>query len=244
MIKIYKDKIIATVYNPKTSSWEEINVLEQDESLLNYFKDEIQIDKGVTVLDLMKILQRESNVIDTVFFSWNGGIPIQVFLDWVEEHPGQENKSFKKIVFSQYIDLSEDNFELVKDMTVVDQKGDTHGLDFSQISEWYHLPIEINNNLLSDKPELNNQPITLSLFDFLATFLDELTFYGRPENQISQIKEIVQTLEEFKERSPEPITLTLEQLQDQLTQALQQEDYEAASILRDEIKRKQFPKKH
>lgn len=235
MIKIYKDKIIATVYNPKTSSWEDINVIEQDESLLNYFKDEVQVAKDVTVLDLMKILQRESNVIDTVFFSWNGGIPIQVFLDWVEEHPGEENKSFKKVVFSQFIDLSQGKFDLVKDVVVEDQKGETHGLDFSQISEWYHLPIEIDNKLLSDISELN-KPITLSLFDFLAMFLDELTFYGRPENQISQVKEIVQTLQEFKEVSLEP---TLEQLEDQLTQALQKEDYEAASILRDEIKKQQ-----
>lgn len=238
MIKIYKDKIIAKVYNAKTNSWEEINVIEQDESLLNYFKDEVQIAEDVTVLDLMKILQRESNVIDTVFFSWNGGIPVQIFLDWVKEHPGEQNKSLKKIVFSQFVDLSQDEFKLIKDISVEDHTGNVHRLDYMQISEWYHLPIEIDNDLVSEIHELN-KPIKLSLFDFLAMFLDELTFYGRPENQISHVKEMIQTLEEFKEVSLEPITLTLEQLQDQLTQALQKEDYEAASILRDEIKRKQ-----
>lgn len=238
MIKIYKDKIIATVYNSKTSSWEEINIIEQDESLLNYFKDEVQIDKDVTVLDLMKILQRESHVIDTIFFSWNGGIPIQVFLDWVKEHPGEENKSFKKIVFSQAIDFNQEEFELIKDVSVSDHANVSYGLDLSQISEWYHLPIEINNRLIPGV----SKTLKLSLFDFIAMFLDELTFHGKPENQVSNIKEIVQTLEEFKEVSLEPITLTIDQLQDKLNQALQQEDYEAASLLRDEIRKKQVKK--
>jgi len=87
-----------------------------------------------------------------------------------------------------------------------------------------------------------SKTLKLSLFDFIAMFLDELTFHGKPENQISNIKEIVQTLEEFKEVSLEPITLTIDQLQDKLNQALQQEDYEAASLLRDEIRKKQIKK--
>lgn len=227
MVKIYKDKIIATVYNSETKREEEINIIEQDESLLNYFKDKIEIDKNVTVLDLMKFLQRENHVIDTVFFSWNGGIPIKVFLDWVKEHPGEENKSFKKVIFTQFVAKVEDKVELVKSVTVEDYKNESYGLDLSPISEWYHLPIEID-------PDVE---IEFSLFDFLAVFLDELTYYGRPENQISQTKEILETLKEFNEASSEPITFTLEQLQDKLNQALQREDYEAASILRDEIKK-------
>lgn len=258
MIKIYKNKITNQEYNPKTEELEEIDV--SADSLLNYLREEVVLAEGVTPRDLVEHLYPEYKTLDICFHSWNSGHSLKIFYDWMNSHKKSESFTLKQIEMTWRGEIENDgNIIVFADVYGSDAVGTHFGLDLSPISDWKDLPLVLNEKIIYEAQEVQSDGkikniVSLrgikkwTLFDLISEFLYELTWYGNPENQMKireETGEMIDQQLQFRDYEFEPLPelskgarlmVMLKEKKSKLQEAVDEENYEAAVKLREEIK--------
>jgi len=225
-----------------------------------HFQSTIEVDRDVTVEDLMRVLMKNESDIDMMFYGFSKGLRIRPFYEemllppnnkridiayvevgWSSDYFGSDRpgKSNELFLFVQISGIAKKR-----------QKNELRSYNLSQVplNDWKHIGLSVCDmmrvhdfrvNQKGETGKTETQVITLieakrdmTLYDFIGGFIESIAWYGYP----SQRKERMDDIEEIISEPDEDIgEYSLEDKEYELKKALGEEDYERASVLKKEI---------
>lgn len=223
----------------------------------HYLQNILEIEKGVTVEDLMKELIRHEVDVDTMFFGFSKGFNMRPFYEEMLMKPDNKRKDLSYVEFSWMADYYRNDsignevmiFMQMNGMTTSKKENETLSYNLSQIplNDWKHLEIRVSNLLLVYDFQVNKKDengtfgtrvITLleakkevTLYDFIGGFIDCITWHGYPENRNERVNDI----NTIVHQEEDVIIYDIEDKEYELKKAIEREDYELASVLKKQI---------
>ena len=241
-----------------------INKLTPIENLRYHYNDILVLSPGLTYGEVMSVLESHKDILETDFIADTRGWPLQPYFDWIKEEK-TEDLDFKHIDFEwindchSYMDrkrgVKETNLWTYLSMGAKGNDGINYSLSFTSMNNLKDVPVVLTKEcdlsiFDSEKGEMVNllkYTHETKLREFIAALLSEITFYGDPENIKKQKEELVERSDELENLTPEELVeattpwevVQLGWLEDELKEALTEENYEWAGRVRDEISKVQ-----
>jgi len=261
---IYKDKITSTIWEEENQEWLEYNIADNDGQFTQYFNQAVEIKEDVTVEDFMNHLEKYEKVIDFCFAAYNHGNDFRLYLEDMRAELSDDYKKDTKVSeiemcwFGEIVDEELNIFGTfrgwIDEKTLIEnglESDGPYGMEFTPLSLWKNSLISLNENIIIIKHEDENSVEENVFFDgfkawrlhdFISSFLHELTAYGSPKER----EELVQKIKDYdiKEvaKDKEKAKFWLDFLESELknskvdmSQAIENEDYEKASQLKKDI---------
>lgn len=224
-----------------------------------HLQSTIEVDADVTVSDLMEELMRHEADVDMIFYGSSKGHHIRPFYDEMVMTANNKRDDLVHAEISWASDYfrSERNgkpdevsiFTQINGIAKKTKEDAATSYNLSQIpmNDWKHLFLRISNSLLVydfriDKEDesgtFGTKVITIleanrdmTLYDFIAGFIEEITWYGYPD----QRKEKINDIDNIVHLGDNVSAAKLEDKEYELKSALEREDYELAAILKKDI---------
>ncbi len=214
MIKLFKNKII---YENDYSPEQEEYVKKEIENVIPYLKEVIEIDDNFTLEDFFKIIEKDIELYELVFSSHLGHHSLKPFIDnihkEVEIKEDDMEIEYLECIWGAEVASWEDGkeFEIYVNFHGWGSyyaehlnKRETGGIaiGFSSLFELKNLQLKLNEdfNLYDGKTFKTIRKRKFTVYDVFGSILDELSFYGTPENKDKIFKEVEDTVSEAKER--------------------------------------------
>lgn len=226
-----------------------------------HLQSTMEVDKNVTVEDLMKELIRHEADVDMLFFGFSKGYLIRPFYDemLLKSENKRKDLSYVELSWSSDYFRSEKRgnpnevmiFMQMNGMTnkKIEGEASSHNLSRVPLNDWKHLGVKISDTLLVYDYQVNQKDgagtfgtrvVTLleakkeiTLYDFIGGFIDCITWYGYPEQRRERLDDI-DAIVHGDDNIPEA---NLEDKEYELKKAIEREDYELAAVLKKEIDR-------
>lgn len=250
MITIHKDGIYTKEFNENLNI-EDFTRIGYD--IEYYYKDEIQLEDGLTLGQILNVLEPYISKLEEHFASDTKKWPLQPFFDAIKRDV-KEDMMLKEIHLAwcyQYfenpdrktgtIDKTLDEYI---DLYAVGESGEKYSIEFIELNNIKNVPVKIITDVKLYDGYANKLPIieftkNMTLRDFIGSLLFELTFYGTPENAQKQLEMLNEISEKIKTGDKSELvpfeTLQLQWLEDELQTALEEEDYEWAQRVKNDI---------
>lgn len=184
-------------------------------SFLPYLKEMMEVENDVTFEDFFNHIMRQKGKYSSIFRSHLGNYKLQ---QWEEEWnriPGDDcdgdDYEMTKVEIrwhgESWLNEGEDLITIEPEFHGIGFAIDTKkqmgmGVDFTPINDLKLYPFELNEQLnvysLQDSKILLSGKKEFTVYEVISTVLDEITFYGSPEQKIKKINEIKQTCEDIK----------------------------------------------
>lgn len=262
MIVLKKNGFHTKEYDEKSS---EPSYVKLKGSIGFHLQSVIEIDKGVTVEDLMNEMIRHEADIDMMFFGLSKGYHIRPFYEEMKMVPTNKRKDLKYVELSwasdyyrsESKDRSNEVMLYIQMFGMAAKKHEDESLSYSlssaPLNDWKHLEVRLSNMLfiydfqVGKKDEDGNfgtKVVTMleaekemTLYDFIGGFIDAITWHGYPE----QRKERMDYIDSMINESHDVTSFNLEEKEYELKKAVEREEYELALVLKkqiDELKKK------
>ena len=202
IIKIKKLNITSNEFDEEKNTWEEIDITKLEYPFTRYFGQPVEVDKDVTVEDLMIHIKKHSELINLCFYSYLDGESIIPYCDLALSEPDEkhfidtieffwanellENEYYLFGTFHGII-TKEENFNQIEASRV-----NSFALDLTLINNWKHCNIFINDGMRASTIDDNEKGQVMqlrnrwTLFQLLKYFLSDLTCYGSLEDLIKE----------------------------------------------------------
>ena len=205
-----------------------------DQPFSYYLNEYPKIDKGFTVGDLMQILKQNENAVDLIFMSHTKGFSLSPYYQEMELASLKQDKSkITTIEFGWRTDISntkevgKPKYELSEYVNIIgriDNEKTNYSLSFVSLNELKDAVIKLDKNIhynhydLGDLWDENRKTVEKTFFkgirnftlqDIIGAFLNEITFYGYPE----QADEVASDLEKTSKNYKNQKTFRIEELQ-------------------------------
>lgn len=191
-----------------------------------YLGCDVNIEKGVTFERIFNIIIQNSDIFNNVFYGATNGIFIEEFIEDFISDVQDENDFFSKVksleverVYQHYrFDNGDEDEEYYYSFHGIGDIDDETGysVGMSSLSNYKHIPINLNTkmeirvdngkefkniNEYGDKYELKHTlNIPISLFNFIYAILYEITFNGAPENRDERHDQLMEQVNDIKEK--------------------------------------------
>lgn len=250
MIRISKTKMMFHYIEVSSESEEpkSIDIMETTLGMVSYLQFHVELDEDVTVEDIMRMLARNPETTDYVFDSALGGHSFKEFAKEMDEDvPNSTNIEYMEI--SHQVDPIGEEMNLFEAARLrgIGRNGKLFSVEFSPVSSYMRFPLRVNEQFAlrfdNDKTlELNK---SFTLYEFISAILYEMSYYGGPEMRKAALEEILsQNTEEPAEETEDEFEVIdasvthdeVSDMQKQLENLIDLEDYEAAARLRDRIR--------
>lgn len=234
VIKFYKDRIVTFVFDEKTDEWCEKNIDDLFQPITFYFGKLVDFDKDLTVFDFINHLNKNREILDAFFLSYNNGISIEKFYkECLEEKEIGYQEIISDVEIAWETDLYKDeniNFRFINFWTTffgrVNEKYDVgidanipiRSMNLIRLRNWKHLPLRINRFIYFQEIDASKKRKVytklsgikeFTLMDILCGFLKELAWYGDPEQQLETAKEIEKKFHEMKKEGKDSVTMDI-----------------------------------
>lgn len=256
MIIISKDKILLDDLSNK--EWTDVT-----NTFVNYLDHTVMIDDDVTVMDLFNIIELNSEVVDSFFNCSLGGHDLGDFLQDIKKDADPDDLlCYAEFAHEcMMIDgklLHTVRFGAVGFSIFEEDKLVQHSLELNPIATYKHLKLKINQNFRISAAEPDDGEISknvlfecekdMTLYDIFHSLLYEISFNGSPDTRdkiFEHLKsETIDNLEandpEFASNNPQliiaGIDVKIHNLETELNEAINMEDYETSATIRDKIK--------
>lgn len=255
-VKFKKDGLYCKEYdeNGNTSKWARAGG-----PIYIYFQSIVELDKKLTLGDLMNTLIRYEADIDAMFMGCTRGKRLRPYYEEMLQASTNKRTDLSHVEVGWVADYYKaDNFnhesELylglqVSGISKKSEEATYHSLSRASLNDWKHLKMELHDELIinefiaghaTETGRTDMHMVTLmeakkqvTLYDLLSGFLTELTMYGYPEQRMERIMDINNVIEEtVDDNSWES---TLRHKESELQAALETENYERAAMLKVEI---------
>jgi len=218
------------------------------EELSYYMKSETTIEEGVTLENLFDSLFKYKGI-DVLFKGWTLGVDIYQYHDEMIKGDADTELSYLEVNKSSQIW----EFEGIKEIDdhnnfTARKEGEDIGyaLDFTPIYSIKELEVRLDNTYKvydEDYNEVINVQRQFTFDEVIGTILFDITFHGDIDHRDSvanSLKETAERIDNGEEEffTMEEVTAKLfgESLETLLERAIEEEDYERAAELREEIK--------
>jgi hypothetical protein len=254
-VRFKKDGLYSKEYdeNGKATKWAKANA-----PIYVYFQSIVEIDKRVTLGDIIHTLIVNEADIDAMFMGCTRGRRLRPYYDEMLRPPSNKRTDLSHLEIIWVADYYRaDNFnhenELylglqVNGVSRDSQEANYHALSRAPLNDWKHLKVELNDTLMvnefisgqqSETGTTSMHVVTLlearkeiTLYDLICGLLSELTMYGYPEQRMERMGDIQSLVEHMED---EDLLSTLQQKEADLKDAIGTENYEQAAQLKMEI---------
>lgn len=260
-IIIYKNRITVTQWEEQGRTWIEYDILKLEGSINRYFNRLAEIRPDVTVEDFMRHLEKHESVIDYCFSDYSKGIPLRLFLNEMENEKTDSDLGEVELFWEGEIMngdlaiigylrafLSEERAnELGKDSDI------PHEINFLPINVWKNCRFLLNENLMiTNSGKMNEVRKDLvfegfyrwTFFEVVSNFLGELSLNGSPDERnklLSQMEDGKHDINEIAKNKEQAefwlsfMSTELDDLNAAMDKALEKEEYEKASKIKENI---------
>lgn len=249
-IKFYNDDIIIFLWDENEEEWIEESLHESDISINRLLRNIIVFDKELTVKGFLRQLYPYINDIEHIFESSLYGMKLKPFYDIIDfENDQNDDDEIDYIEVYWRAEIWDDELvEYISYHGIPNENSEESipiSLMLTKLSEYQNCKIKIDNSY--DIIYMNNEKgincilsttKEMTLFQLLDGFLFELTYTGYPEEQERKSKEILKEVEKIEENDIGEYgidDLQLEIKQEQLNEAIKNEQYEKAQKIKKEI---------
>ena len=261
---IYKDKITSTFWDEESQTWMEYDIAKNDGQLTQYFNQPVEIKEDVTIEDFMIHLEKHEKVIDFCFSAYNHGNAFGLYLEDMRAKLSDDYKkdtNVTEIEMCWFGEVIEEELTIfgtfrgwIDEKTSIEnglENVGPYGMEFTPLSLWKNSILSLNENLIIIKHEDENSVEedvffdgfkAWKLYDVISSFLHELTAYGSPEEREELMNKIRQYDIKDVAKDKEKAKFWLDFLESELknnkidmSQAIENEDYERASKLKEAI---------
>jgi hypothetical protein len=252
-IIISNDGIYTREFNDNLGIWETTKISEE---LSYYYKDFVELDENLTFGGLFAQLEPYISKLEDHFMGDTRKWSLKPYFDWIKEDI-TEDLGFIQIQFSwvyqyyEFLDRKTGKTNKSLDEWVhLNALGnhDEHGIcdysiSFTELNNLKMVPVKIIKECqisgVDRKSPILEFERDINLRDFIACLLKEITFNGSPERMREQLSVLNERCNEsYDESELIPFkTIQLEWLEEELNDALGEEDYEWAERVRLEIEK-------
>lgn len=225
-----------------------------------HLQHEVEVEKNVTVEDLMKAMMKHETDIDTMFFGASRGLKIRPFYEEVLRRPKNKriDLAYAELSWSSDYSAAEGRRKTNEVSIYIQMNGmadkkkgaglRSYSLIQTPLNDWKHLPLKISKTLLvydfrlnqmnaSGEPETRMVTLLeaereMTLYDLIGGFMDNITWYGEPKIRDERVKEMEVAINEPDEDIFES---SMEDKEYELEKAIEREDYELAAVLKKQI---------
>lgn len=251
-IIISNDGIFIREFNDNLECWETNKISEE---LSYYYKDSVKLDPNLTFGGLFAQLEPYLFKLEEHFMSETRKWPLKPFFDAIKGEI-KEDLNFTEIQFSwsydyfEYLDRktgktekSLDNYIHLGALGVVDEHGiGNYSLSFVELNNIKNVPVKIIKECKisgKDRKTILEFEREMNLYEFIGALFNEITFYGSPtkaQEQLDILNERCNKVYDESELIPWE-DIQLEMLEEELLEALAEEDYEWAERVRLEMEK-------
>ena len=205
------------------------------EKPLSYYLNEYpKIEKGFTLGDLMEILKQNEVAVDLLFMAYTRGFVLGAYYQEMQlESLKQDKSKIAEIEFGWRTDIEntkefgKPKYELSEYVNITGRVKDettNYSLSFVSLNELKDATITLNKNIhynyydLGDKWDEDRKIVDKTFFkgirnftlrDIIGAFLNEITFYGYPEQADEMASDLEKRSKNFKNKK----TFRIEELQ-------------------------------
>ena len=219
MIKLFKDKI---VYENEYKIGTEAYIKKEIDDLILFLNEPIELSEDFTLEDFFKIIEKDIDSYERVFYSFTKGISIKSLIadihkltDFKEKTKDNLDIDFLECIWGAELDYWKDGkeFEIWADFggwgDWDDTENDIRGkggiaVEFTPLSELKDLVIKLNEefNLCDGKTfeTIVKGKRIFTIYNVFGVILFELTFAGEPEERDKVWKDTLEIVDEAKER--------------------------------------------
>ena len=216
MIKLFKNKII---YENTYSPGQEEYVKKEIDNVIPYLTEVIEIDDDFTLEDFFKIIEKDIELYEVVFSSHLGHHSLKPFIDDIHKEVEVEDEDMKveylECTWNAEVADWGDGKEFEIDTMFHGwgswyddyfKKKETGGMaiGFSSLFELKNLQLKLNEDFIlydgKTFKTIRKGKRKFTVYDVFGVILDEISFYGSPENKDEILKETEDIVSEMKER--------------------------------------------
>jgi hypothetical protein len=245
-VKFYNNKITINHWVEEDENWEEDSIKDLEVTISELLRSPVEFSEDLTIYGFMKQLEPFVDEIDELFVSSSLGYSLKKYLDVLDKKTKKDDfvDNINFVEFYWSAEIYDDEFTEYCSFHGIGLEDEiSYGLDFSPIYKWCHLPFVLNTDYEIYNLYKNNEPIMIlkkdfTVYNLLDGFIYELTFNGSPDEQLEEFEKILSEIEDIKEHPEEYATfdeLKLEQLELKLKKCIENEDYETAQEIKEEI---------
>lgn len=258
-IQIKKDGFYSSEYNENLKKAELVKI---DRPFWYYYNHELILDEGITFGDIFLNLEPYLDRLEEHFLAETRGWAMKEWFEELKKDKTEEDVEFFEIRFNWCIDAhtyfdrktSEYENSLTKYLSfsamaksAESENGEErYATSFMDIQNLRDVPVVFDKhceisiwNMETKKHDILFEfEDGITLRELIVCLFNEITFYGNPEHAKEQSEELEKRVKETDEtKSISFSEIQLEWLEDELQEALSEEDYHWAENVRKEIKR-------
>jgi len=222
-----------------------------DDSFLYYLSDDVTFSDDLTFGRLFELFIKNKDTLNMIFSRSMGNYKIDDFIEDFEGIPKEEKNFY--LTISAVPDLYKDEITIYYAFGGFNETEKIgYSISFSKLCDLKNLIIKIDNNFdiikISTKGKvkeiLKSKITNIRLFDVIQSILNEISFYGNPENREEIAEELVNQSdiidEAIKNGTIDKITkpwneVKIELEQHSLDEAIKEENYEEAAKIQKKI---------
>ena len=175
----------------------------------------VEIGENFLFKDLWKFLLRDEKIMNLVFYQQMGGFPLKTYKKPVKKKAEKPEDSDP--IFCLEVNWNAEIWQYTKGNTEMyltphfcgwNEKRDvSYSMGFTHVQEMMDLPLKISEKVSiyvhkckdGYKSEIIDGGNTgMTLFDFLGAILDEITFYGNPDDKDKMLGELNETMKRIE----------------------------------------------
>jgi hypothetical protein len=218
MIIFKKKKLIYTDNTFKKTEKREVK------SFIPYLKEEVQLDDNFTLEDLFYFIEKDKALVDIVFSSHLGHFPIQSFIRDIKKSVPkgfkEEEVKYLEVYWVCTTEEDEDGKHSFDFYTGFHGQGKTFdkyankeidtgfAIEYSPLSQLKKIQLKLNTEVSIFQTACRKNKYKyktlfkgekgFTVYDFISTILDEISFCGAPKNREKKIKTIIKGINKIR----------------------------------------------
>jgi hypothetical protein len=234
------------------------DIFESENGIVSYLDQYVAIEEDVTIGDFISILASQSEEIDYIFDASLNGQSLGIFVEELEQESIHDGAlAFVEVVHDVELNpegvVSEIKYFQGIGPSPADGRLTSFSLELLPLNYYKDLPLRINHNYVIERIEkVKDVPMHFiefkalkgfTLYEVIHSILFEISFHGTPSERGEVLAEILEMCEQATgetlalpaaaEAGKEAETA---RLNEELSAAIEREDYERAAVLRDKLK--------
>ena len=203
--------------------------VEVDEELLPFYLSEDVSFDNITFERFFKLILRNTNVLDIVFYRSLGGLGINSFEKDFNSDQTLNDMDIHHLEISWAADLYEEDFAFYTDFSGAPENPMeiSYSLEFTSLSAYKHLPLHILNDFVlygkNPSVEILKGKKSMTLYDAINAILYEISFFGNPNDRDESSNNLQEQIESIENGTAQLTRMTFDEMLQELDK-LKEED--------------------
>lgn len=187
--------------------------IEIDEELLPFYLNEEVTFDNITFERFFKLILKNSNIFDIVFYRSLGGLSVNAFEKDLNSNQSLNDINIHHLVVSWAADLYDQDFAFYTDFSgAPDNPMEiSYSLEFTSLSAYKHLQLIISTDFVlygkNPSVEILKGKKNMTLYDAISAILYEISFFGDPNDRDDSANNLHEQIMSIEDGTAERISM-------------------------------------